>query len=31
MIENLAQNPGIGSSDITIVFLEPPKDNWSID
>ena len=31
IIENLAQKPGIGSSDITIVLLEPPKENWSID
>ena len=31
IIENLAQNPGIKSSDIMIVILEPPKENWSID
>ena len=31
IIENLAQNPGIERSDIMIVLLEPPKENWSID
>ncbi|AEG17774.1 tautomerase family protein [Methanobacterium paludis] len=30
IVKNLAENPGITSSDITIILLEPPLENWGV-